>query len=106
MFQTDSLYHYWPGAEGTQQTYGKVSVRKILQENRENFIVRKFEVEEKRQMPYLASVKTGFTVIQLQLLVWPELESPLNASSIIELVEHVNKVQMGSGNHPVIVMCK
>ena len=83
------MYHYWPGAEGTLETYGKVSVKKIFQENHGGFIVRKFEIEEKRQMSYLASVKTGFTVIQLQLLVWPKLESPPNTSPIIDLVEHV-----------------
>ena len=91
--------------EGVLETYGKVSVKQTLQENRRDFIVRKFEVEEKRQMSYLASVKTGFTVVQLQLMVWPKHESPPNVSPHIELMEHVNKVQMGSGNHPMIVMC-
>ena len=54
----------------------------------------------------LSSTKTAVCVTQFQFLAWPENETPPNSSSLIELVENVNKVQMKSRNRPMIVMCK
>ena len=63
--------------------------------------------EDKTSHPGVEGVKTGFTVTQLQFLVWPEHEILPMSSSLIELVENVNnKVQMDSGNRAMIVMCK
>ena len=84
-----------------------MTVKKISQESRGDFIVRKFEVDEKKHpKSSLHRLKTAFTVTQFEFLVWPDREMPHITSSIIELVDNVNKVQMGSGNRPMIVMCK
>ena len=99
--------HYWPAEVDGPQEYGKVMVKKISQEKRGDIILRKFVVDEKKQQASsLLNVKTAFTVTQFQFLVWPEHETPPITSSLIELVDNVNKVQMGSGNRPMIVMCK
>ena len=99
--------HYWPSEENEPVTYGKVMVKKVSQESRGNFVVRKFEIDEKKQATSsLLDVKTSFNVTQFQFLVWPECETPPITSALLELVDNVNKVQMGSGNRPMIVMCK
>ena len=98
--------HYWP-TEDEPQTYGKVTVKKLSHEKRGDVIMRRFEIDEKKsQISPLVDIKTAFTVTQFQYLVWMEDEAPPIASSLVELVDSVNKVQMGSGNRPMIVMCK
>ena len=69
--------------------------------------MRKFEIsEDKLTHPGVQGVKAAFTVTQLHFLVWPEHETPPFTSSLIELVENVNKVQMGARNKPMTIMCK
>jgi hypothetical protein len=68
--------------------------------------LRRFEIsEDKATHPGVQGVNTAFTVTQLHFLVWPEHAPPIT-SSLIELVENVNKVQMGAGNKPMVIMCK
>ena len=80
-------------------------IKKLSHEKRGDIIVRKFEIDEKKQSS-LVDLKTAFTVTQFQFLVWKENEIPSIASHLIELVDNANKVQMGSGNRPMVVMCK
>ena len=103
----DMSVRYWPSEEDGPQDCGKVMVKKITEENRGDFVVRRFEVDEKKQQTSsLLNVKTSFIVTQFQFFMWPEHETPPITSSLIELIDKVNKVQMGSGNRPMIVMCK
>ena len=100
-------YHYWPSEQDESWMYGRVTVKKISQENCGDFIVRKFEVDERKQdTKSLDYVKTSFIITQIQFTVWPEYGTHPTTSSIIELVDSVNKVQMATGNRPMIVMCK
>ena len=96
--------HYWP-TEGEPQMFGKVMVTKLSHEKRGDVVVRRFEIDEKKQSSLL-DLKTAFIVTQFQFLVWKEDESPPIASHLVEMVDNVNKVQMGSGNRPMVVMCK
>lgn len=96
--------HYWP-INNEPQTYGKLMVKKLSHEKRGDVVVRKFEVDEKRRSSLL-DLKTAFTVTQFQFLVWKEHEIPPIGLPLVELVNGVNKVQMGSGNRPMVVMCK
>ena len=97
----------WPTTLGTTQTYGHIMVKLLTEENYGNYDLRKFEIsEDKTVHPGVQGVNTAFTVTQLHFLVWPERETPPITSSLIELVENVNKVQMGAGNKPMIIMCK
>ena len=98
---------YWPTTTGVSRTYGHITVRLLSEENYGDYDLRKFEIsEDKTFHPGVEGVKTAFTVTQLQFLVWPEHETPPITSSLIELVENVNKVQMGSGSKPMTVICK
>ena len=80
----------------------------LLTEERYGYCdLRKFEInEDKTSHPGVEGVKTDFTVTQFHFLEWPEHETPPITSSLIELMGNVNKVQMGAGNKPMIVMCK
>ena len=102
-------YHYWPSEEDKPRIYGKVTVKKVSQENFGDFIVRKFEIDERKQDTTCTSLdhlKTSFIITQIQFTVWPEYGTHPSTSSLIELVNRVNKVQMVTGNRPMIVMCK
>ena len=96
--------HYWP-TEDEPLTYGKLMIKKLSHEKRGDVIVRRFEIDEKKQSS-LVDLKTAFTVTQFQFLVWKEDETPPITAHLIEMVDNVNKVQMGSGNRPMVVMCK
>ena len=97
----------WPTTQGTTQTYGPIAVKLLAEENYGDYDLRKFEIsEDKTTHPGVEGVQTSFTVTQLHFLVWPEHETPPITSSLIELVENVNKVQMGAANKPMIIICK
>ena len=97
---------YWPSEEGVAQEYGEVTVKKLSEDSHGDFVRRKFAVDEKKCDEALLEEKTSFTVTQFQFTMWPEHETPPTISSIIELVDDVNVVQMRSGNGPMTVMCK
>lgn len=102
-------YHYWPSEQDKPWIYGKLTVKKLSQENFGDFILRKFEIDERKQDTTCTSqdrLKTSFTITQIQFTVWPEYGTHPSTSSLVELVNRVNKVQMGTGNRPMIVMCK
>ena len=48
----------------------------------------------------------GFTVTQFQYLKWPEDGMPQTTTGVLEVANLVQKVQMGSGNKAIVVMCK
>ena len=95
---------YWPTTEGMTISYGKITVKLLSEENFGDYNWRKFEINENRAS-YFGVIGVR-TVTQFQFMVWPEHETPSLTSSLIELIDNVNKVQMGTGNKPMIVMCK
>ena len=98
---------YWPNENNVPETYGKLTVKKLTEESQEDFVWRKFEVDEvKEETSSSSDDKTSFTVTQFQFRVWSEQEAPPTTSSLIELIDNVNRAQMSSGNRPMIVMCK
>ena len=100
-------YCYWPTTEEETISYGQIMVTLLSEENYGDYNLRQFEINEKRAShPGMIGVRTAFTVTQFQYMVWPEHETPSSTSSLIELIDNVNKVQMGFGNRPMIVMCK
>ena len=50
--------------------------------------------------------QTGFTITQIQYLKWPEDSVPQTTAAVLEIANLVQKVQMGSGNKAIVVMCK
>ena len=95
---------YWPTCVGVVERYGQITVKLLSEDNYGDYNLRKFEINEDRAGVF--GVKTSFTVTQFHFLVWPEHETPPITSSLIDLVNNVNKVQMGSQNKPMVVMCK
>ena len=103
-FPQEMSSHYWPS---DPETFGKVTVNKVSQQNHGDYVLRKFEIDEQKdQASPLLSVKTSFTVSQFQFMEWPEHKCPQEAAPIIELINCVIKVQMATGNKPIVVMCK
>ena len=102
-FLQEMSVQYWPIEVDDEQFYGKITVKKTCEESHGDFILRRFEIDCDKES---TNIKTSITVNQLQFLAWPEHETPSNCSSLVELIEHVNEVQMRTENRPIIVMCK
>ena len=95
---------YWPTTQGETKSYGQITVKLLLEEIYGDYNLRKFEINEDKAGVF--GVKTSFVVTQFHFLVWQEHEIPHITASLIELISNVNKVQMRSGNKPMIIMCK
>ena len=54
----------------------------------------------------MSVMPTGYSVTQFQYLRWPEESAPNTTSTILEIANLVQKVQMSTGNKAIIVMCK
>ena len=102
----ESFHCYWPINEGNSATYGKIVVKLYSEENHGDYIVQKFELMEDKQRTSLSFSPSSLYVTQFQFLRWPEHSPPQETSSLLELVDKVNKVQMSSGNKAITVMCK
>ena len=97
-------HHYWPRSKGKSETFGKYTVTLISQEICNDYAIRKMEVLESEAR---MSVSQGaVTVTQFQYVKWPEDGVPQSTTGVLEVANLVQKVQMGSGNKPIVVMCK
>ncbi len=97
-------HQYWPLGRGSNEVYGKYTVTLTSQEICNDFIVRKMEITEGQLRMSIS--QTGFTVTQFQYLKWPEDGVPQTTTGVLEVANLVQKVQMGSGNKAIVVMCK
>ena len=97
-------HRYWPLGRGSRETFGKLLVTLKSQENCNDYLIRKMEITESRSR--MSVGQAGFTVTQFQYLKWPEDGVPRSSTGVLELANLVQKVQMGSGNKPIVVMCK
>ena len=95
-------HQYWPKVEGDSETFGKCTVTLLSQENSNDYIIRKMEVSSER----MSVSQSGFTVTQFQFVQWPEDGVPPVTTSLLEIANFVQRVQMGSGNKAIVVMCK
>ena len=100
-------HQYWPLGRGASETYGKFSVTLTKQEISGDYIIRKFEITDSQsRMSVLPTGPASVTVTQFQYMKWPEDGVPQSTTGILEVANLVQKVQMGSGNKPIAVMCK
>ena len=100
-------HQYWPLGRGASETYGKFSVTLTKQEICGDYVIRKLEVTDSQsRMSVLPSGPASVTVTQFQYVKWPEDGVPQSTTGILEVANLVQKVQMGSGNKPIAVMCK
>ncbi len=95
---------YWPAAKGSCETYGKYIVTLTSQKNTNDYIVRKMDISESQSR--MSVLSSGFSVTHIQYLRWMEDSVPMITTHVLEIANLVQKVQMGSGNKPIVVMCK
>ncbi len=67
-----------------------------------DYIVRKMDISESQSRTSVPP--SGFSVTHIQYLRWMEDSVPIITSPVLEIA--VQKVQMTSGNKPIVVMCK
>ena len=101
-------HQYWPEVRGSSETYDKYTVTLTSQELCVNYIIRKMEISDNRARSSFVGAlnQTGFTVTQFQYLEWPEDGVPQTTTGVLEVANLVQKVQMGSGNKAIVVICK
>ena len=103
-FLQETFSPYWPTTRGSSQTYGKYAVTFTKQDVHGDFAIRKFDVTESQVRMSFSSA--GFTITQFQYTKWPEDGVPQTTTSVLEMANLVQKVQMSTGNKAIVVMCK
>ena len=97
-------HQHWPTSQGRSETYGKYIVTLNKQEVCDDYVIRKLEIMENQTRMSVST--SGFTITQFQYMKWPEDGVPQSTTGILEVAHLVQKVQMGSGNKAIAVMCK
>ena len=97
-------HQYWPEVQGNSKTLEKYTITLTSKETNNDYIIRKMEISE--SLSAMPVSQSGFTVTQFQYLKWPEDGVPLVTTPVLEIANLVQKVQMGSGNKAIVVMCK
>ena len=97
-------HQYWPTSRGSNETYDKYTVTLTKQEISGDYVIRKMELTDNCSSN--GGKVNGFTVTQFQYLKWPEDGVPQTTTGVLEVANLVQKVQMGSGNKAIVVMCK
>ena len=97
-------HNYWPSEEGATEAYGRLTVTLAKKKVFNGCMIRKLQLHETHTRTSVAP--DTITVTQFQYLSWMEDEIPDSTSSILEIANLIQKVQMGTGNKPIVVMCK
>ncbi len=97
-------HRYWPQGKGETQEYGKLAVTFKDQKAFSEYVVRKFEIVENQNRTSVAP--TGTIITQFHYLRWQENSVPNSTTAILEIANLVQKVQMSTGNKPIVVICK
>ena len=96
--------NYWPRGRGNNENYGKYTVTLTSQEVCGDYAIRKMQVLESQAR--MSVSQSAVTVTQFHYVKWPEDGVPQSTTGVLEVANLVQKVQMGSGNKPIVVMCK
>lgn len=104
----ESSSPYWPSNTFSPVEYGKLTITKVAEQEFEDYVMRKFEVSgvPAKSLSASSNLSPSFAVTHYQYFNWAEEVAPKETSSVIEMVERVNKVQMSTGNKSITVMCK
>ena len=97
-------HNYWPSEEGATEAYGRLTVTLAEKKVFNGYMIRKLQLHGIHIRTSVAP--DTITVTQFQYLSWMEDEIPDSTSSILEIANLIQKVQMGTGNKPIVVMCK
>ena len=90
--------------KGALEVHGKVIITLVKEKVFNDYIIRKLQLHETRTRMSVAP--DTITVTQFQHLSWMEDEIPDNTSSILEIANLIQKVQMGTGDKPIVIMCR
>jgi protein tyrosine phosphatase len=101
---------YLPEHKGDSEVYGKIRVKLVSKETTTDYVIQQLEVSEDKPHPQVhaysgiaeAVVKVGV----FHYVRWPKHGTPRGTAALLELIQHINKTQMTSGNKPITVMCK
>ena len=97
-------HRYWPKFQGSTETYGDFSVTQKTFDAYGDYVIRKLAVSMTSSEASLPEQST--TVTQFHFTRWTEKDHPQNCTSILDVIQEVNSVQMATGNKPIVVMCK
>ena len=97
-------HNYWPSEEGATEAHGRLTVTLAEKKVFDDYIIRRLHLHDTHTRTSV--VPDTITITQFQYLSWMEDEIPDNTSSILEIANLIQKVQMGTGNKPIVVMCK
>ena len=97
-------HNYWPSEEGATEAHGRLTVTLAEKKVFNDYIIRRLQLHDTHTRMSVAP--DTITVTQFQYLSWMEDEIPDNTSSILEMSNLIQKAQMGTGNKPIVVMCK
>ena len=71
-----------------------------------DYVVRKLEVSRQSSEATNVSRDPSLVVTLFHFINWKEKELPHNISSVMDLIQDVNRVQMNTNNKSIVVMCK
>ena len=97
-------HRYWPKFQGSTETYGDFSVTQETFDAYGDYVIRKLGVSMTSSEASPSEPPT--TVTQFHFTHWTEKDHPQNCTSILDVIQEVNSVQMATGNKPIVVMCK
>ena len=84
--------------------YGDFTVTQKSFEAFGDYVIRKLAVS--MTSSEASSSEKPSTVTQFHFTRWTEKDHPQNCTSILDVIQEVNSVQMATGNKPIVVMCK
>ena len=86
--------------------YGKLKVSLVSEKFNTDYVARTLEVFEPPLHAQQVEKSQEHKVYQFLVQVWPKDGQPESTSTILDLIENVNKRQMGQGKSPITVMCE
>lgn len=81
--------------------YGKLNVSLVSEKTDRGYTTRTLELTE-NPLTHTQIQTEKSKVAQFHVQGWP----PMTSSVILDLIEKVNKVQMGQGRVPITVVCE
>ena len=101
-------HYFLPGCKGSSEVYGKVIVKLVSQETTTDYTIQQLELSEDKSSSHgpTSSDHRIMTVTMFHYLCWPKHGTPQGTTALLELIKHINKKQISSGNKPITVMCK
>ena len=97
----ESSYPYWPGEEGEEMVYGRLTVRLVKVRGHGDIVERKMKVSDMENI----SNSTTLIVNSLHIISWPKGGLP-HTQSIISLMQMLTGVLMKSSSKMSVIMCR